>query len=331
MQIKQVLNKICSGEHLDYSEGRDVFQALFEGEISPAQSGALLMGLRTRGESSSELAAAVSVALQRARLVQGLTGATIDTCGTGGDSRNSFNCSTAVAFFLADQGIQVVKHGNRAVSSSCGSADVVEALGLQLLDDPALVAGELRAKSFAFLFAPHFHPSFASIAPLRQELGIRSLFNLMGPLLNPARPTHQILGVPHAGFMPLMSGVLAGSGVQSAAVVHGALGFDELTPCGVNQGIMIRDGRQEEMILDPGPLGFEACSPEELACADKESALARQREILAGEGPKPMQDMVALNLGLGLHLLHPAMDLRECMQEARSIVRGGLKTLRFSG
>jgi len=327
MQIKQVLNKICSGEDLDYQEGLDVFQALFEGEISPTQSGALLMGLRIKGESGTELAAAVSVALKRAKLVSGIPGITMDTCGTGGDGRQSFNCSTAVAFFLADQGIQVVKHGNRAVSSSCGSADVVESLGFKLLAEPEMVVMELKASNFAFLFAPHFHPGFASIAPLRNELGIRSIFNLMGPLLNPARPTHQILGVPDPAFMPLMVEVLRKNGVQAAAVVHGAQGFDELTPCGENQVILVRKDRVEQILLDSVNLGFELCSPGELACPDKDIALKRQRQVLAGHGPTAMQDMVALNLGLALHVLDPSMDISNCMHEARFIVRGGLQRL----
>ncbi len=327
MQISKTLNKICSRQSLDYQESLDVFHALFEGQISPSQSGALLMGLRTKGESGTELGAAVSVALKRARQVAGLSGITMDTCGTGGDGRQSFNCSTAVALFLADQGVQVVKHGNRAVSSSCGSADVIEALGIRLLDDPAQVALELKSKSFAFLFAPHFHPSFANIAPLRKELGIRSIFNLMGPLLNPARPTHQILGVPDPAFMPLMAKVLLANNVHAAAVVYGAQGFDELTPCGENMVVLIRDGRQEKMLLDPAQYGFDSCIPEDLACADKAYALERQREVLAGQGPQAMQDMVALNLGLGLHLLDPAMELIDCMHDARVIVREGLRRL----
>lgn len=327
MDIRKTLNKISSRQDLDSEEGRDVFQALFEGEISPSQSGALLMGLRTKGESGSELAAAVSAALEKARLVSGISGVTMDTCGTGGDSRQSFNCSTAVAFFLADQGIQVVKHGNRAVSSSCGSADVVEALGLPLLSDPSLVLQELNSRGFAFLFAPHFHPSFAEIAPLRKELGIRSIFNLMGPLLNPARPTHQILGVPDPVFMSPMAQVLRDNRVSSAAVVHGAQGFDELTPCGENRIILIREGNQDEVSLNPEEFGMKPCSPGDLACPDKETALARQREILTGQGPQAMQDMVALNLGLGLYLLNPDQDIRECMREARSIVGQGLRNL----
>ncbi|MFW5731248.1 MAG: anthranilate phosphoribosyltransferase, partial [Desulfonatronovibrionaceae bacterium] len=280
-----------------------------------------------KGETGDELGAAVSVALKRARLVRDIRGVRVDTCGTGGDGRNSFNCSTAVAFFLADMGISVVKHGNRAVSSSCGSADVVEALGLPLLDDPARVIQELDKRNFAFLFAPHFHPSFADIAPVRRELGTRSIFNLMGPLLNPARPTHQILGVPGEAFMPLMASVLLNNNVQSAAVVHGALGFDELSPCGLNRVIFVRSNSLEHALLDPEEFGFSRYVPEDMACRNKEEALMRQKEILRGTGPAPMQDMVALNLGLALHLLEPGIKLRECMAQARETVQTGLKSL----
>ncbi|MFO7726903.1 MAG: anthranilate phosphoribosyltransferase [Desulfonatronovibrio sp.] len=328
MDIQKSLNRICNRQNLEYQESLDIFRALFEGDLSPAQGGALLLGLRLKGEAGDELGAAVSVALERARLVREISGVRIDTCGTGGDGRSSFNCSTAVAFFLADLGVKVVKHGNRAVSSSCGSADVVEALGLPLLDDPARVASELNKTNFAFLFAPHFHPSFAGIAPLRKELGIRSIFNLMGPLLNPARPTHQILGVPGEAFMPLMAGVLLANNIQSAAVVHGAQGFDELTPCGRNKVIFVRDGRLEEEIIDPAEFGFVTCPAEAMACHDKEDALQRQKEILCGYGPRAMQDMVALNLGLAVHLLDPGQSIRECMAQARDIVRAGLRNLK---
>ncbi|WP_028575732.1 anthranilate phosphoribosyltransferase [Desulfonatronovibrio hydrogenovorans] len=328
MNIQKALNKICEKQHLDYEEGLDLFRAMFEGHLSQAQSGALLMGLRLKGETGDELGAAVQVALERARLVQGVKGVRIDTCGTGGDGRSSFNCSTAVAFFLADMGIKVVKHGNRAVSSSCGSADVVEALGLPLLDDPAKVEQELSRTNFAFLFAPHFHPSFAGIAPLRKELGIRSIFNLMGPLLNPARPTHQILGVPLESFMPIMAEVLKKNNVQSAAVVHGAEGFDELTPCGLNRVIFIRDKGLKGETIDPEALGFRLCRPRDMVCKDREEALVRQKEILRGTGPGAMQDMVALNLGLAIHLLDSKVSMPECMDQARVLVRAGLKNLR---
>ncbi len=328
MNIQKSLNKICERQNLGYRESRDIFSALFEGDLSPSQSGALLLGLRLKGETGDELGAAVSVALERARLVKGIKGVRMDTCGTGGDGRNSFNCSTAVAFFLADLGIKVVKHGNRAVSSSCGSADVVEALGLPLLDDPLMVEPELARTNFAFLFAPHFHPGFAGIAPLRKELGIRSIFNLMGPLLNPARPTHQILGVPGESFMPIMASVLQKNNVQSAAVVHGAQGFDELVPCGRNKVIFVREGHLREEIIDPVEFGFNTYLAGDMACKDKKEALARQKEILCGTGPEAMQDMVALNLGLAVHVLDPGQSLKDCLVEAGKTVRAGLKNLK---
>ncbi len=328
MNIQRSLNRICSGQNLEYPESLDLFRALFEGRLTAAQSGALLMGLRLKGETGDELGAAVEVALERARLVSGIKGQRIDTCGTGGDGRSSFNCSTAVAFFLADAGVRVVKHGNRAVSSSCGSADVVEALGLPLLSEPSLVEPELRRTNFAFLFAPHFHPSFAGIAPLRKELGIRSIFNLMGPLLNPARPTHQILGVPGESFMPIVAWVLQKNDVHSAAVIHGAEGFDELTPCGVNKVVFVREGKLIPGLIEPEEMGFSRCSPGDMACKDKEEALSRQREVLSGSGPRAMQDMVSLNLGLAIHLLEPGRNLRECMAQAREMVRSGLKNIK---
>jgi anthranilate phosphoribosyltransferase len=328
MNIQKSLNKICERENLGYHESRDIFRALFEGELSAAQSGALLLGLRIKGETGDELGAAVSVALERARLVSDVGGVRIDTCGTGGDGRSSFNCSTAVAFFLADLGVKVVKHGNRAVSSSCGSADVVEALGLPLLDNPSRVKHELLRTNFAFLFAPHFHPSFAVIAPLRKELGIRSIFNLMGPLLNPARPTHQILGVPSESFMSIMAHVLLKNEVLSAAVVHGAYGFDELVPCGKNRVIFLREGNLKEEIIDPEELGFTRRLPEAMACRNKEEAVSRQKEILRGTGPEAMQDMVALNLGLAVYLLDSRESIRDCMSQARETVKSGLKNLK---
>ncbi len=328
MNIQKSLNKICDKQNLDYHESRDIFRALFEGGLTGAQSGALLLGLRFKGETGDELGAAVSVALEKARLVDNVRGIRIDTCGTGGDGRSSFNCSTAVAFFLADLGVKVVKHGNRAVSSSSGSADVVEALGLPLLDDPLKVEPELARTNFAFLFAPHFHPSFAQIAPLRKELGIRSIFNLMGPLLNPARPTHQVLGVPCTSFMPIMADVLVKNNVVSAAVVHGSGGFDELSPCGNNRVIFVHEGSLKEEIIDPSEFGFPACLPEAMVCRNKEEALLRQKEILRGAGKEAMQDMVALNLGLGLHLIEPGKNLRKCMLLARDIVRSGLQNLK---
>ena len=242
MDLRHILENLARGRDLESDAARSAFEALFSGELSPAQSGALLLGLRAKGATATELSAAVQAALRHAHLVRAGDGPCIDTCGTGGDGRHSFNCSTAVAVFLADMGYTVVKHGNRAVSSSCGSADVVETLGLPFTRDEKEVTASLGRHNFAFLYAPSYHPAFAEVAPIRKELGIPTLFNLMGPLLNPARPSHQLLGVGHPEMLDIMAGALALNGVRHAAVVHGAGGFDELTPCGPNRVVLVRDG-----------------------------------------------------------------------------------------
>jgi anthranilate phosphoribosyltransferase len=323
--ISHILEHLALRRDLSQEQAGLVFGLLMTGEIEPAQAGAFLLGLRTKGETSAELAAAVDTALKHARLITGLSGARIDTCGTGGDGRFSFNCSTAVSLFLADLGYQVVKHGNRAISSACGSADVVENLGLPLINDPAEAAGQLAKHNFVFLFAPYFHPAFRHIGPIRQQLGIRTIFNFMGPLLNPALPTHQLLGVPDFGLASLMAHVLAQRPtLEKAAIVHGAGGFDELTPCGPGRIIFVEHELIREIVLDPAHLGLPTCTPQDLACTHKDEALALQRRVLAGEGPKAMQNMVALNLGVAIFLLEEKIGLETAIDLARQKVASGL-------
>lgn len=323
--ISHILEHLTTGADLSAPQAQEAFDLLLTGEVSPVQAGAFLMGLRSKGETAAELSAAVDAALGQARLIPGLSGKRIDTCGTGGDGQHSFNCSTAVSFFLADMGYQVVKHGNRAVSSKCGSADVVEDLGYPLVTEPEEARAELAKRNFVFLFAPHFHPAFRHVGPVRQQLGVRTIFNLMGPLLNPALPTHQILGVPDFRFAPMIAQVLAArKGLERAAIVHGAGGFDELTPCGPGQVIFIEHGVIHEAVIDPADFGLSTCVPRALACDSKEEALKLQRQVLTGKGPKSLQDMVTLNLGVAIYLLEDNLPLDLAMEMAQAKVEQGL-------
>jgi anthranilate phosphoribosyltransferase len=323
-EFKAILESLANREDLSEELAEAAFGALFAGELGPAQCGAFLMGLRSKGETPEELACGVRKALEQARLVPGISGPRIDTCGTGGDNKGSFNCSTAVALFLADMGYQVVKHGNRAVSSSSGSADVLEALGLfnQNLK-PEDAAGELTKRNFVFLFAPAHHPAFAHVMPVRRELGMRTLFNLMGPLLNPARPTHQLLGAPAPRFLPLMAEALRLTGVQRAAVVHGAGGYDELTTFGPSTMMLVTPQGVKEEVLDPAALGFGPTSPEDVRVGDGEQAVDVIRRVLAGEGSQAMQDMAAVNLAMCLRLLTDE-PLEACASLARDKVARGI-------
>ena len=222
-------------------------------------------------------------------------------------------------------GYQVVKHGNRAVSSKCGSADALEGLGVNLDVNPAEVGNILHDRNFVFLFAQRFHPCFRNIAPIRNELGIRTLFNLLGPLINPSRPTHILLGVARPNLVRLMAETLAQSSVHRAAVVCGAGGYDEITPIGPNEMIILNDGKLEPLTLDPADYGIPACTPEDLAVSSRDEAVAVLRELLAGRGPEAMRNMLALNVGMSIYLLEGKLPLATCIAKAREALASGVE------
>lgn len=321
--VTSALSDLTCGRSLEPDVADAVFRKLFNGDLAGSQAGALLMGLRAKGETAEEVASGVKAALEHSRMVPGLSGKRIDTCGTGGDGRKSFNCSTAVALYLADMGYDVVKHGNRAASSSSGSADVLEGLGMNLKTEPEEVADILKNDHFVFLFAQNYHPAFGTIAPIRRELGIPTIFNLMGPLLNPARPTHQVLGVGRPEIMKLVAEVLTLTDVEKAYVVHGAGNYDELTPFGMNKAVLVENTELTEVEIDPSEYGFAKSDPEDVTVETREEAVDALKKVLSGTACQAMMDMVAMNLGASLSLLDDT-SLAEGMQKAKAKVAEGI-------
>lgn len=230
---------------------------------------------------------------------------------------------------MAGLGYRVVKHGNRAVSSKCGSADALEALGLPLHDNPASVLAMLEKSNFAFLFAPHFHPAFKNIGPLRKELGLRTLFNILGPMINPARPSHLLMGVARPELVPLVAETLLQNNLSRAAVVCGAGGYDEMTPIGKSEIALIEDGKIRYFIFDPADYGIESCKVEDLAVHSKEEAVGVLKDLLRGQGPRAMLDMITLNVALAILLMEEDFDLDMAMAKARDAVNfgAGMKVL----
>ncbi|MDR2366657.1 MAG: anthranilate phosphoribosyltransferase [Deltaproteobacteria bacterium] len=321
--ISHIFEALGRGQDLDEDMAERIFERLMDGELSQAQAGALLMSLRTKGETPVEVAAAATSVLRRATPVEFATGAALDVVGTGGDNRYSFNCSTATALTCAALGHTVLKHGNRSVSSRSGSADVLERLGFDIEIGPDRLGERLKNDKFVFLYAPQYHPAFRHIMPVRRELGVRTLFNILGPLVNPARPSHRLIGVYQAELLDLMAGALSRLGPMTAAVVHGAGGYDELTPMGPAQVRLIKGRAITPMTLDPAEYGLEPCSPEDLAIADPAEGAAVLRELLNGKGPRAMSDMLIFNAGLALFLLKGGM-MSDRIIEAREAVRAGV-------
>ncbi len=326
---KEILEHLGQGKDLSKEMALMAFSMLADGEFTPAQGGALLMGLRVKGETPVEINAAVKALLDRAVRVTDMPAKTFEAVGTGGDNSSSFNCSTATSITLAGMGYAVTKHGNRSVSSKCGAADAVEGLGLPIYAEPDQIRAELAKRNFVFLFAPNFHPAFRHIMPTRKDLAIRTLFNLLGPLLNPSRPSHQLIGVAKPEVMELMAEVLLLGGVERAAVVHGAGGLDELTPWGPAQVIWVADGKLLRTELDPAELGIQSCTIEDVAVTGKEHGLEVFKQLLAGQGPKGMQEMLVFNLAVGIHLLEPEVGMQKCVERARAALAqgAGLKVL----
>jgi anthranilate synthase/phosphoribosyltransferase len=317
LRMAAVIESLAQGRNLQPEEAAEAFARLMDGELSAPQAGALLLGLRAKGETPDEVHEAVDAVLARAVPVPPVSGPAIDIVGTGGDGKNSFNCSTATALCLAGMGHKVLKHGNRSVSSSCGSADVLEQMGIPVDTPPEAVPRTLDREGFVFLFAPRYHPSFRHVMPVRRELGVRTLFNILGPLVNPARPSHHFFGAPDPRQVPLLAATLARSCRGVGVVTAGAGGYDELTTLGEATLMFVEQGTVRPGRLNPAEYGFEPCLEEELSVDGPARAAEALRLLLQGEGPKPMRDMLALNLGMALYILGSEEHRGEFLDPAR--------------
>ena len=282
------------GRDLSQEDAREVMNSIMAGEATPAQIGAFLVALRIKGETADEIAGCAEAMREHVLVVRPARTDLVDTAGTGGDGARTFNISTAAALVAAAAGAGVAKHGNRAVSSSSGSADVLEALGFNLELPPETIARSIDELGFGFLFAPTHHPAMRHAAPVRRDLATRTVFNVLGPLTNPAGARAQVVGVYAPELVPTIADVLARLGAERAFVVHGAAGVDELSPAGPNLVCEVANGQVRRREIDPLDLGIDRCAPEELGGGDPADNAETIRRIFSGaEGGK--RDAVLLN------------------------------------
>lgn len=310
MNIKETISQLVEGRDLSPEEAGQVMCAIMEGNTTQSQIGAFLTALRMKGETPEEIAAFALVMRQHAVTVAPVTGKTlVDTCGTGGDGTHTFNISTASAFVAAGAGVPVVKHGNRSVSSTCGSADVLSTLGVNLAVDPRKQAQIVEQVGIAFLFAPNHHPAMRYVMPVRQELGCRTVFNILGPLANPAGAKAQVLGVFDPKLTRTIAEVLRILGLSRAMVVHGA-GLDEITTTGDTMVAELENGAIRSYSLDCSTFGITPASISDLRGGDVHENAHIIRDILNGE-QGPYRDIVLLNAGAAIYTGGVARDLHQ--------------------
>ncbi len=319
--FKALIGRVASGAALSVEESRAAFDAMMEGEATPAQMGGFLMALRVRGETVDEITGGAQAMRARALSLDAPEGA-IDTCGTGGDAKGTFNISTAAALVAAGCGVPVAKHGNRALSSRSGSADLLAALGVTIDADMALVRACLWEAGIGFLMAPRHHGAMRHVGPTRIELGTRTVFNLLGPLSNPAGAKRQLIGVFDAGWTMHMAEVLRNLGSERVWVVHGSNGADELTTTGPSTVVELDGGAIRRFEVTPEDAGLPRARPEDLKGGDAQANAAIVGAVLAGE-PGPARDIVLLNSAAALVVAGRARDLREGAAQAAAAIDGG--------
>ena len=322
--LRPHLERLFAGEDLDGPSMEAAIDHVMSGEAAPAQVGAFLAALRMKGERPAEIAAAARCLRRLARPLEVPPGPPlVDTCGTGGDGLDTPNISTMVALVAAAGGLRVAKHGNRSVSSKCGSADLLEALGVALEPSDEQVAGALEATGITFLYAPRFHPAMRHAGPIRRAMKVRTLFNILGPLANPLAATRQVLGVFDAGLTEVLARTLADLGVERALVVHGDDGMDELTTTAPTRGHELDHGEVRPFLLDPTTLGIEPPSPEALRGGGPAENAAIARDLLSGRGNAALTDLVALNAGAALWMGGAVDDLATGLDRARELLAEG--------
>ena len=324
MALNTVLESLLEGRDLPEAEAATLLQELTNPGLAPAMAGALLAALRAKGVSAAELrgfAGAMRAQARRPQLPPG--GASVDIVGTGGDKSGSFNLSTGAALLAAACGLRVVKHGNRSVSSRAGSADVLEALGLNLPLDEKRAGACLAATGFTFLFAPHYHPAMKNVAPIRQAMGVRTVFNILGPLSNPAEPEFHVIGAFDAGTAELMAEALSGMNIRRAFVVHGAEGWDEPTPVGPFTLFDVRPGNVARSQRAPANYGLKLCDSAALAGGDAAYNAQELKEVLCGRDRGAHRDALLLSAALALEVSGHCATAREAIDVAARAIDSG--------
>jgi len=294
--IKLYLQQVMGGENLSTSEASEVMELIMSGNATPAQIAAMLVALRQKGETAEEVAGFVTTMRKHAVPVTIDDVEAVDGCGTGGDGAHTFNISTAAAVVTAAAGASVAKHGNRSISSQCGSADLLEAAGGNIDPGPETVAHNIKSTGFGFMFAPRFHPAMKHAAGPRRELGVRTVFNMLGPMSNPAGVVRQVVGVYDRSLLPLMIDVLEMTGSRHVIVAHSRDGLDEFSVAAPTDYIELRDGRRNENLLEPEQAGLTRYDTDSLRGGDAGHNLAIFQAILDGEAG-PYRDAVLLNAG----------------------------------
>jgi anthranilate synthase/phosphoribosyltransferase len=321
--VQSSIKKIFSGSHLSEEEAREVMDDITSGNVSPAQIAGLLTAMSMQGESVSELTGFARVMRKKAVSIKKPEGRkVVDTCGTGGDAKGTFNISTLAALVAAGSGVTIAKHGNRSVTSRCGSADVLEALGVNVSAYPEIMAENLDRVGISFLFAPRLHASMKHAVPVRAELGIRTAFNILGPLSNPAGADYQLLGVFNNEIREKVARVLVNLGVKRAMVVHGSDGLDEITLTGSTWVSEVNDGWIRNYEFDPREYGFNYCSPGDLQGGDLKANAEIAMAVLEGRrGPK--RDVVVLNAAAAIYLAGETNDFAQAIEKAREAIDNG--------
>jgi anthranilate phosphoribosyltransferase len=323
--LHAALRRLAFGGSLSSAESSEAFGVVMRGEATAAQVSALLMGLRVKGETPDEVAGAAT-ALREAmvRLPAQRPAELLDTCGTGGGAVPTFNISTATALLVAGMGARVAKHGNRSFTSQCGSADVLEALGVPLDVPTAVMARALEEAGIVFMFAPSMHPAMRHVGPVRRELGLPTVMNVVGPLANPAGAGKQVLGVAEANRLALLAGALSSLGTGHALVVHGEPGMDEISPLGLTHVMEVRSGDVISWRIDPSDFGYRNLSASDLvggAPADNARIIV---DVLQGRGNSAATAAVVLNAAAALYVAGLSADFAEGVAAARDAVASGV-------
>jgi len=329
MTPQQALSTLIEQRDLTRDEMLSVMHQIMGGELTPVQIAGILVALRAKGETVTEIAAAAQVMRELSTKVP-VTGEAnlVDTCGTGGDGAHTFNISTASAFVAAAAGVKVAKHGGRSVSSTCGSADVLEALGVNVNLTPEQVAQAVHEIGVGFMFAPNHHSAMKHAAPVRRELGVRTLFNLLGPMTNPAGAQNQVMGVFHRDLVPKLARVLQQLGSRHVLVVHAADGLDEISLGGDTYVAELREGDVSEYTLNPQQFGLDNCSSEKLAVHNIDEARAMLLSVFDNcDGPA--KDIVALNAGAAIYVGGAAATLQEGIAKAQAAIESGGAKAKF--